>query len=92
MLIEVKDFFQHADAVKLLEENGIKVIEHSDPYQAMCRCEIDVAIENTMDETYGTLSDEKRDILANELRGSSKFNDCLDEISETAESIVSDIE
>lgn len=94
MLIDIKKCDDYKKVLSILYANNIEFDKFNDPYEAVCTCEIEVAIDNVRDDIEEELG---RDIdcskeniarLSKELRGTFKFNDYLSEIAEKAEEIV----
>lgn len=94
MLIDIKKYDDYKKVLSILYANNIEFDKFNDPYEAVCTCEIEVAIDNVRDDVKEELdrdidcSKENITRLSNELRSSNKFNDCLTEIAEKAEEIV----
>lgn len=93
MLIDIQKESDLNKILGILYDNNIKFDRFRDPYEAVCVTEIQVAIENVREdiELENKIIDESVENiakLANELRSSLAFNNCLDEIGYTAEKIV----
>ena len=99
MLIDIQKESDLNKILGILYDNNIKFDRFRDPYEAVCVTEIQIAIENVRSnieleeerEFENKIIDESVENiakLANELRNSLAFNNCLDEIGYIAEKIV----
>ena len=93
MLIDIQKESDLNKILGILYDNNIKFDKFTDPYEAVCVTEIQVAIENVREDMEledKNINERIENIakLANKLRNSITFNTCLDEISYKAENIV----